>query len=902
MSRTASQTNPTSLRGLEEDSSTDQLQQPEGKPIDERNRRHSRTHRKSPSDGKREANTNPDMTDMDKFCEPDSQALRKRPRLTNPKDGACPENIVSLKVDSEDVNTFGSAHSQEPVERKLKVQRSPHFKDSQRIQTHRSQIEEEESDEAQDRVQVQDAVLDDNEVLSSNIQSFTDRKNITPESIQARPSIEATLVGPKPNSLPNYAEIKSTGDSVLGSSVNTIAKPETSPKFPVPKETRTASKRIVVDRDGKVDQESLGILSKIAANAVNTTLEREKPRREPPPEQSQTPRTTKLFNPNSNIYALPRPSASSSVQRYTASSRSSMLSHTPGAQLPFKPVSNETSFGEKLASLNERFELLKKSQPDESRPGNYRSDEELNITTGLRTAEDHRNEMASVQRRVLTFAETDERPLAQHGMKTEPVREKQRTRFNAKPKSALRAKVEEIMTGKSNNLVSTPTASSAATIPSFSHSVLPTYGKSKSLLGSLKPETLDEPYSTGQPASQLEPEKDFANGIGDGPGNISVPAEQQTANNLPALRIPAARHSSHTTRESTSEDKHQEQSVLPTANEKVVDRGVSTETREFEEAESQDKKAPLGNLMTSLTSFIPGACSFLGSRPVRDRSEEESEAEATAKRQKLDMERREAELQARREAQRLLKQKETEEKQRRAERRRMLLARAEKEKEEERRRKEERRLKKKLEEEELRKKRKQEEDRKREERRRQVLEKRAQNQAKQKRTKKGLEAGGVRKIVKDGSSKVASTQMGGVEQGHGEEVVDLSVGGEKGTGGPLQTPVRKKVDSNTGPSTYMMTPAQETVLEHSDEEEERRKHKQIPRWAQGRKLSTAARAQPDPDEVFVNVPTCDLREVFGNARRFRARTSSANWTKDRVTSQEMMRFRKEQAAFNDEKG
>lgn len=90
-------------------------------------------------------------------------------------------------------------------------------------------------------------------------------------------------------------------------------------------------------------------------------------------------------------------------------------------------------------------------------------------------------------------------------------------------------------------------------------------------------------------------------------------------------------------------------------------------------------------------------------------------------------------------------------------------------------------------------------------------------------------------------------------------------------------------------------------MEHSDEEEERRKHKQIPRWAQGRKLSTAARAQADPDEVFVNVPTCDLREVFGNGRRFRARTSSANWARDRVTSQEMMKFRKGQAAFREEK-
>lgn len=904
--------NPVSPSHAQEVSSTHRDQQPEVKSADGQICRLSRSSLKSQADPQGDAGTGTNVMGDEKKCTPDVQVSLKRSRQPNSSDDTLPEKRDSLDVDSGNVNNVECTALQDSTDRELAVQHSPHLQDARRIETD-SQVEE-ESAKSQDCVQ--DAVADGAEVRSPHPKSSDDRKKSVMESTQVLPSIEAKLDGPKPVSLPNHSKTKSTGEPRLASSLNETASPETSPKFPVPKVSRAASKRIVVDRDGKVDQESLGMLSKIAANAVNTASEAENPPLAATSEKLQSLRT-RLYIPTNNIYALSKPSASGSVQRYTASSRSSILSHTPGAHLPFKPASNEPSLGERMAAVNERFQTLEKNQPIESRPGHVRPDEGSNIGIGLTTAKDHKKEMRLVHKRGLTFAEPDERPLAQIALNSAPVGVKQRTRFNAKPKSSLRVKVEEIMTGKSNDLGSTPSVSSAAMIPSFSQSVLPTYSKSKSVLDPLKVETRDDVYSTDRPASQSQPDQDLANIISDDVRKVRTPSEAPTSIRVPVVRKPAVPLLQESSRKATFDDEDAKQSILGAANEneaataaslretkalgaeEVEEEGTKIEVEEIEE-----KRAPLGNLMTSITSFIPGASSFLGSRAVRERSDEEDEAEAAAKRQKLDMERREAELQARREAQRLLRQKETEDKQRRAERRRRQLAQAEREKEEERRRKEERRVKKRLEEEELRKKKKAEEDRKREERRRLVLEKRAQNQAKQKRLKKGADSGGVRKFVKDGLSSAGGggTHVAGVvEVGDGGEEDDGRVGGAKGCGGAPHTPVRRKADSNVGPSTYMMTPAHETVMEHSDEEEERRKHKQIPRWAQGRKLSTAARAQADPDEVFVNVPTCDLREVFGNGRRFRARTSSANWARDRVTSQEMMKFRKGQAAFREEK-
>lgn len=321
--------------------------------------------------------------------------------------------------------------------------------------------------------------------------------------------------------------------------------------------------------------------------------------------------------------------------------------------------------------------------------------------------------------------------------------------------------------------------------------------------------------------------------------------------------------------------------------------------------------SPMGmfsNLVSSVKSFIPTASSLLGVQVKED--PEISEAELAAKRHQADMERREAELLMRRELQRLAKQKETEEKQKRAEARRQALAAVEIKKEEDRKLKEEKRKKKRKEEEEERKKRKAEEDKRKEERRRQVLEKRAFNQGmdakrreqetKRVRREKAGEGSVASQMPKTSSMK---TKIAMGRPGHNNSPVrpgvlrsvknelEISPRTPQGSKGAARG---KIVNVN-----YVMTPARETLIESSDEEEERRRHKVVPKWAQGPKLSKSASSQPDPDKVFVNVPMCNLKEVFGVGKKYRTRSSSANWARDRVTAQEMMKFKKETHGFDE---
>ena len=84
--------------------------------------------------------------------------------------------------------------------------------------------------------------------------------------------------------------------------------------------------------------------------------------------------------------------------------------------------------------------------------------------------------------------------------------------------------------------------------------------------------------------------------------------------------------------------------------------------------------------------------------------------------------------------------------------------------------------------------------------------------------------------------------------------------------------------------------------ESSDEEEEAPR-KPIPAWAQGPALADALHAQYggsglNPERIFSTVQTCDLEAIFqSNRRRYRQRTSSANWLPDRSTAEERERYR-----------
>lgn len=302
------------------------------------------------------------------------------------------------------------------------------------------------------------------------------------------------------------------------------------------------------------------------------------------------------------------------------------------------------------------------------------------------------------------------------------------------------------------------------------------------------------------------------------------------------------------------------------------------------------------NLMSSMTSFLPTSSTILGMRTARTEAEE---AEAAAKRQKLDAEAREGELKARRAAERDTRHREAEEKQRRAEVRRRLMADAERIKDEERKRKEEQRRQKRREEEEMRKKQKLREDKRKEERRRMVLEKAhmmgEQKKTVAKRLRVNKAPSGIPKSASQHGKRVrtlATKQNGGA----GPSGMGANGMGASGIG-TFATPAAKTKREEG--ASYDITPARETVMELSDEEEDRRKDKKIPQWARVPNLAKSADTQPDPDGVFVNVPMCNLREVFGSGKMYRTRSSSANWTQDRVTAKEMMKFKKDTGAFKE---
>lgn len=74
---------------------------------------------------------------------------------------------------------------------------------------------------------------------------------------------------------------------------------------------------------------------------------------------------------------------------------------------------------------------------------------------------------------------------------------------------------------------------------------------------------------------------------------------------------------------------------------------------------------------------------------------------------------------------------------------------------------------------------------------------------------------------------------------------------------------------------------------------------QIPKWARKELLEPALMKQfndnrLDPDEIFQSgISTCDLEAIFDKKKsKFRKRTSTGNWTKDRVTPAEQLAYKR----------
>jgi len=98
--------------------------------------------------------------------------------------------------------------------------------------------------------------------------------------------------------------------------------------------------------------------------------------------------------------------------------------------------------------------------------------------------------------------------------------------------------------------------------------------------------------------------------------------------------------------------------------------------------------------------------------------------------------------------------------------------------------------------------------------------------------------------------------------------------------------------------SYVMSDHDEDS-DDSEGERRRRATKKIPSWARGENLIPALEIQfsadypIDPDELFYEVETCDLDDIFPERKkeRFKRRGSSGNWEQDRVTSEEKLAYK-----------
>lgn len=102
-------------------------------------------------------------------------------------------------------------------------------------------------------------------------------------------------------------------------------------------------------------------------------------------------------------------------------------------------------------------------------------------------------------------------------------------------------------------------------------------------------------------------------------------------------------------------------------------------------------------------------------------------------------------------------------------------------------------------------------------------------------------------------------------------------------------------------STYEMSDREHSDSDESESESyHHRKRKNIPSWAKKDKLLPAlenqyanANGQLDPEIIFPPVQTCDLEKIFGGKKdRYNRRTSSANWSKDGVTVNEIINYKR----------
>lgn len=308
----------------------------------------------------------------------------------------------------------------------------------------------------------------------------------------------------------------------------------------------------------------------------------------------------------------------------------------------------------------------------------------------------------------------------------------------------------------------------------------------------------------------------------------------------------------------------------------------------------------LSNIYTSVKSLLPNSSTMFGF-PAESQSQTDSKDDtrmSVAERQRLDIERREAELQARREAAQAARQLQQREKQKKVEENRRLQAEEKFKREQEQKRKEAIRLARLREDLEQRKKKKAEEDRKRELRRQRVKEHQEKVAAAEEAKRLELESRyqadrfvGLKAKPKPKAGPSAGAKPSGSKGAQ-------AAGPSSGVSGTPAVERKKSVEV----TSYEMSAERVRGADDDDDDSDsermaKRKGKKIPTWAQKENVLKAIEKQTgDPDKHFSRVQSVNLEEVFAstqqNKKRYRARNSSGQWTKDRLTAKEEMEYKK----------
>mmetsp|Transcript_1209 Transcript_1209/g.1768 ORF Transcript_1209/g.1768 Transcript_1209/m.1768 type:complete len:776 (+) Transcript_1209:217-2544(+) len=112
---------------------------------------------------------------------------------------------------------------------------------------------------------------------------------------------------------------------------------------------------------------------------------------------------------------------------------------------------------------------------------------------------------------------------------------------------------------------------------------------------------------------------------------------------------------------------------------------------------------------------------------------------------------------------------------------------------------------------------------------------------------------------------------------------------------------QKEVKPMSPMDTYEISDREDSESDESDYSDDDKPKKRIPKWAQRVHLITALEKQfavgnqrIDPDNIFPEVQTCNLEEIFDQKKsRYKKRTSSGNWTQDKVTAKEKLVYKRE---------